>query len=88
MSFLSVIGMVLFMFLLYAIKNTVVENLGYDEFAYIDPNTKEEKIVPAVPPNYGTIFAVVLFGLLFLTFIMFGVVALWDTSLFGGFIKL
>lgn len=88
MSFLSIIGMVLFMLLLYAIKNTIVDNLGYPESVWLNPQTNQEEVIPALPANYVTIFVSVLIGLCFLAFVMFGVVALWNTSLFGGFIKL
>jgi len=88
MSLLSIIGMILFILLLYGIKNTIINSLGSPEITWINPQTQKEEIIPATPPNYLAVFFAIVFGLAFLTFVMFGVVALWDTSLFGGAIKL
>jgi len=88
MSFLSIIGMILFMVLLKVFKDAIIPHFASKEFTYTNPETKEEVNVPAMPANYTGIVAVGIVGLIFLGFVMIATVQLWDVSIFNTIIKL
>jgi ABC-type antimicrobial peptide transport system permease subunit len=84
MSLLSIIGFVLFILLLKAMKEQIMMYLPSEEFTYKNQQG-EEITVPAMPANYFMIIGLSIVAIVFLTFVAFGIISLWNVG--PGFVQ-
>jgi hypothetical protein len=87
MSFISLIGFILFIVICLGLKQTCLPYLAQKEFTFINKDNQEIN-VPAQPPDYPKLISTIVIGVLFLMFVMISIIKLWNFGFTDWFLKL